>query len=460
VSFHFFQRATKSDFDVLHRGNETVPYPLTTRSRGRATRVPATPSQPLLLLVSTLSPLSSPCETLSSSDSSDYSLPPYRNTAVMSSSKTGRCEQPATNKPPLLTPGDLTPEALQAWEMGCRRFFRQKDVAERDQVGRVAWNLQEPRVQDWYISDYDRLNALSFAEFMQEVRSYWLPSDWVAVVRQKMWASTQGEKPFHVWAAEIQSQNVLLHGDPSHLSDERLCYYLESHMHADLLADYRLADVAAEKDLCKWIEKVRLLDEKRLRDILRQKGAVEAALRASNRRPLQASHMTNVRSRDTKAAAEGKTRVHLPPLTKEERKLLQDNSGCFKCCRFFQNHTTPTCPNDFPEAKGYTTLTAADVETARTKQRAKLTTVVVDDGPAPKRIWFVEETTKPIVAAMPSAVLGNGSESGDECVAHFSVPHYRWSCLLDGPNVASSLPVESLIDDSSHLVLTDAALVS
>lgn len=341
----------------------------------------------------------------------------------MTSSKTGRCEQAAPNQPPFLTAGDLTPEVLRAWEMGCRHFFRQKEVAEKAQVGRVAWNLQDLRIQDWYINDRDRLNALSFAEFMQEVRSCWLPSDWVAMVRQKMLASTQGEKPFHVWAAEIQSQNALLRGYPSHLSDEKLYYHLESHMHVDLFADYRLANIVAEKDLRKWIEKVRLLDEKRLRYAARQKEAIEAALRALNRQPLHASYVANVRSRDAKAAAEGKTRVRLPPLTKEERKQLQDNAGCFKCRQFFQNHTTPTCPNDFPEAKGYTTLTAADVESARTKKRANPTVVVVEDEPAAKRIRFVKEAIEPIVA--PSAVLGNGSESGDEYVAHFSAPHFR-----------------------------------
>ena len=62
------------------------------------------------------------------------------------SSHVGRCEQTAANKPPLLTAGDITPEALRAWEMDCLQFFRQKGLAEEEQVGKVAWNLQDPRV--------------------------------------------------------------------------------------------------------------------------------------------------------------------------------------------------------------------------------------------------------------------------------------------------------------------------
>ena len=60
---------------------------------------------------------------------------------------------------------------------------------------------------------------------------------------------------------------------------------------------------------------------------------------------------------------------------------------------------------------------------------------------------------------MPSAALGNGSKSGDECIAPFSVPHFRWHCLLDGPNTEFSIPVDALIDNGSHLVLIDDALV-
>ena len=59
----------------------------------------------------------------------------------MSSSNVDRCEQAAPNKPPLLTAGDVTPAALRAWEMGCLQFFRQKEVSEKEQVGKVAWKV-------------------------------------------------------------------------------------------------------------------------------------------------------------------------------------------------------------------------------------------------------------------------------------------------------------------------------
>ena len=372
------------------------------------------------------------------------------------SSHVGRCEQTTANKPPLLTAGDITPEALRAWEMGCLQFFRQKGLAEEEQVGKVAWNLQDLRVQDWYSHDCERLNAMTFTDFMKEVRSYWLPSDWADSICQKMLSSTQGDKAFHVWAAEVQSQNVLLWGSPSYLPDDNLRFHLESHMHKDLLAEYRAGKVDAEQDLRQWIVAVRKLDEKRLDDLTQQKAVVAEAIRAS--RSFPASRSTSAGT--TKASLDDKARSHVPRLTTEERKLLQDNAGCFKCRQFFQSHTLSTCTNDFPDAKGYKTLTAADVEATRIKKRAKPIAAVIEDEPIVKRARAsVEEIVEPIAVVMPSAALGNGSESGDECVAPFSVPHFRWRCLLDGPNTEFSIPVDALIDNGSHLVLIDDALV-
>ncbi|OAX30745.1 hypothetical protein K503DRAFT_806793 [Rhizopogon vinicolor AM-OR11-026] len=69
-------------------------------------------------------------------------------------------------------------------------------------------------------------------------------------------------------------------------------------------------------------------------------------------------------------------------------------------------------------------------------------------------------TTASINVVMPSsAVLGNGTDSGDECIAPFKTPHFLWDCQLDGPSLSSSLCVQALIDHGSHVVLIDEKLV-
>jgi hypothetical protein len=53
--------------------------------------------------------------------------------------------------------------------MGCIQFFRHKDVPEDEMVGKVIWGMQDPRIQDWYLTNQEEIDVLSFKEFMAEV---------------------------------------------------------------------------------------------------------------------------------------------------------------------------------------------------------------------------------------------------------------------------------------------------
>ncbi|KAG2065369.1 hypothetical protein BDR04DRAFT_1121922 [Suillus decipiens] len=106
----------------------------------------------------------------SDSDSDIYHTYTQNN---MLGTKTTHVEQPAPTKPPFLSTGDITPKILCNWEMGCRQYFKHKDIPEEEQV-----------------------------EYMTEFRVYWLPSDWADVMRQKLLTSNQGNKPFNKWAVE------------------------------------------------------------------------------------------------------------------------------------------------------------------------------------------------------------------------------------------------------------------
>ncbi|KAG2737970.1 hypothetical protein P692DRAFT_20760211, partial [Suillus brevipes Sb2] len=97
----------------------------------------------------------------------------------------------------------------------------------------------------------------------------------------------------------------------------------------------------------------------------------------------------------------------------------------------------------------YKTLTAASVLAKKTKKSNKDVIAAVD---------VAEKQTVAVV--MPSAVLGNGSDTDEECVAPLQTPHLRWDCQVDGPAVSSPLNVSALIDHGSSLVLIDEALVS
>ena len=65
------------------------------------------------------------------------------------------------------------------------------------------------------------------------------------------------------------------------------------------------------------------------------------------------------------------------------------------------------CVNDFPDPKGYSTLTIADVEATCLKKCTPGTTI--------------RGITELVAIMTPAVTLGNDSESGD--IAPFSVPH-------------------------------------
>ncbi|KAI9449465.1 hypothetical protein HD554DRAFT_2034239 [Boletus coccyginus] len=79
--------------------------------------------------------------------------------------------------PPTLTPGEVTPEQLHKWEMGCLQYFFHKDIATDDQVKCIVWGLLDLHVQQWYSVENAQLNVLTFPEFMNELQHFWLPSN-------------------------------------------------------------------------------------------------------------------------------------------------------------------------------------------------------------------------------------------------------------------------------------------
>jgi hypothetical protein len=136
---------------------------------------------------------------------------------MATTTKVAKSKQLSASKPPFLTPGQIMPEVLRAREMGCKLFFFHKEIQDEEKVKKVAWGMQDSIVQDWYQNNQEVFDAMTFKNFMSEVRTYWLPTDWSDTVRRRMLASVQGQRPFGEWAIDIQSQNTLLRGTPSHL---------------------------------------------------------------------------------------------------------------------------------------------------------------------------------------------------------------------------------------------------
>ena len=268
---------------------------------------------------------------------------------------------------------------------------------------------------------------------------------------------------------KMRSLNTLLRGMPTHLDDTSLLNQLEANLEPSLSCacdDERVN----EDTLDKWLDKVKILDEKKHRECQQQRADAEEAAHSHLKHNMTSAGLAEPSRRyntfrgntTTERGNNGGKPKHfnatkmLPKLTDAERMLLFNNEGCLKCRRFLVNHRSANCPNDFPPALNYKTLTAEDVNAARHKT-SKTITIVADTSRGSGSL--------PIAAIMPptndSAVLEGDSadlsKDSDDSVSHhsvpFSFPHYRWRCTVDSVNSLDRLEVDALIDNGSHTVL-------
>src|SRR5258705_237221 len=167
----------------------------------------------------------------------------------------------------------------------------------------------------------------------------------------------------------------------------------------------------------------------------------------------------------------------LSPLTPEERSLLGENRGCFKCRRFFQDHRTSNCPNGLPSGETYKTLTSDDLVRAKKAVEKRMPTNAHKQPKPVAALQDVNQNNTTVTATeysedgiyatfgptAASSVLGNGSFSeGDLSVSLPPVKskHFVWKCNIDGgPTVDFPLTSHSLIDNGAHIVLIRPELV-
>jgi hypothetical protein len=114
----------------------------------------------------------------------------------------------------------------------------------------------------------------------------------------------------------------------------------------------------------------------------------------------------------------------LPSLTAAKCALLMDHEGCFKCCVFYTAHKSTNFPDGFPDKTSYIPLTEASMLLAKKKQIKKEKTPAA-------------AVVVPTAIVMPSAVLGNGSDS-KYVYAPFFVPHFFFDCTVGGSMVCAT----------------------
>ena len=366
------------------------------------------------------------------------------------------CLQASLTKPPLLSPGEISPETLASWEDATRGWIAHKEVAEDKQVSLASYGFQDPRIRAWLRTHAATHNTLSFTAFMTIFRANWLPRNWESRLSNALLNSRQGLGSFWDWQVDLHHKNALLTGTNSHLDDNALRRKLKSGVTPELAAALSRREQQLELlSFTDWIEYVRDLDDRRLDHAAR---VTQEATKLQQRAELRSGAPARNNSRatvpsfsaiPTLAPSTATMRRSAPKLTDIERKLLSDHEGCFKCRQFYAGHRSAACPNGFPDGDSYHTLT---------EQQARST--------AKARTPIVASADCPIVASIvpcsiePSTIIDEQDNYEVQYVP--SLPPLRsdslvWRCRLDGP-ATLGLIHDALIDDGAQVVLIRESL--
>lgn len=375
-------------------------------------------------------------------------------------------------KLPTLTPGELTPAVWKDWQLACMNFFRAKQVPDAEQVAKIAFQMRDPTMRQWYISEQVDIDAMTFVDYMRALSVNFMPKGWETKMRQQILSSHQNSRTFWEWSIELINKNALLHGSAYHISNEILHHHLEANMHPENLDDYEEDDIALIENFKDWREKVRSIDEKRTRvikkfeDVIRANNARRSAEKQKAKQTTMTTTTTNkVLTTSSRANTDGKTGIDAA-----EKAILLKYRGCFKCLRFNVKHRSRDCPNQAPPANRKR-LSEADVPASAKAAYAAFQRVKTETAAAIQALEEQENAasagetstsaTAPmeVAAVMQTCVLEGADTDSDEYVAPFSAPHLVWNCLLEGPSTEFPTPIRALIDHGSHLVLIDEALV-
>ncbi|KAJ7346911.1 hypothetical protein DFH08DRAFT_700336, partial [Mycena albidolilacea] len=284
------------------------------------------------------------------------------------------------SRPPVLKPGDITALVVRDFENAALNWFAMKNVPDEQQVSQILGSFRDTRHIAWLrpAAERSRVKKLSFDAFMAEFRDKYLPVDWQAVTRNEILSSRMKEtQTFDEWFTEVIGLASLLDGTPAALSDTRLRHTLEAGMCADLEVEYRLdttANAVAHEKMDEWCRSVRRIDEKRIRDIAKQRRIAAEINKAekckansdgdrTSKKPFSSSSKPNnsvSATAPSTPAASTSAPKGCPKLTDLERSLLNEHEGCNKCRKFYAGHRAADCPKDFPDPTTYRTLTAAD----------------------------------------------------------------------------------------------------
>ena len=226
----------------------------------------------------------------------------------------------------ILTTGDITPKVLIDWFNACENYFTERDTPDEKRVAKVLGGLQNVLFKDWYSPDRAHVTALSWVEFITEVKSEFLSSTWVEDACNKLLSMRQRDTDaFKEFSNCFEKANTILRNTTSHLTDEKMIHQMEVAVCDDLQAlvkDER-ARFAVITKYRQWRKEVCIIDDRRIAE----RDHMTRFLAHSGKNG-KSSHAATPNNTTTSRSSVSKP---IPKLMDAERDLLRKNKGCFKC---------------------------------------------------------------------------------------------------------------------------------
>ncbi|KAF8868392.1 hypothetical protein CPB84DRAFT_1857860 [Gymnopilus junonius] len=294
---------------------------------------------------------------------------------------------------------------------------------------------------------------------MSELCANYLPPNWEETVcTQLLGMKMKQNDKFWDWCQELCTVNIILWGTPSHLSDTALHNQLEAALKPSLLNycfQEKINKIIVLKD---WVLAVKEADKK-LKDDRKWTCKVLAEEAAHNSKHPALSGNSHARNTSSAGASSSSNPVKkCPKLEDSERTLLAANNGCFKCQWFNQDHNSKNCPNNFPDGEGYKKVTAMCDAAGNSPKRQTNSSSSLRMRPVaaviPEAVQASESDEEDVIATiMPSAILGNGTDSKDDVSPSFHSKHLSLKFKILAHHLDFMLIFTSLLDCGVHLVL-------
>jgi hypothetical protein len=316
---------------------------------------------------------------------------------------------------------------------------------------------------------------------MVKFKAGFLPEDWEEITRIELLAMQQGVDSFWDFAVQVQSKDPLLCNTKSFLDKDQLRHGIKSGMTPKLSLRCRHEKTNKIVIFKEWLADVRRID-----DLLRTDCAELKALQKGQRESTRCSNALSEPSRNANASTSSSSTFNdkLARLTDTERRLLFDNEGCLKCRKVFVSHHSVNCPDGFPNATNYKTLTQSFVDHIKMHRNKKPVSAIMQStndnttSSSTAPVAAIMGSSSFTVAYMPSNTFnvleGDEADSDDtvsplltaptvtnyvattvplaQCddIAPISVPHLYWHCAVNGATDLFPLTLNALIDHGSH----------